>query len=256
MPTAATAPDPAPARLRAPARELLRRSLGTPHELRGKLARLGEVLAGFADGPSLDARLDQLRRSGVIEELPARPQLVTGSIDMLRFWISPAASDYYEKQGINYAFHQVLRFLDEPASLADPVGFFSTRDGIIGHLMQVVHATPVYDLQLLCMFADGLDELETQLDQMMAGTHPRARAISAIVEEADYHARLLEFVRAWRVDPTIPPLLRGNVAGSESLGALAETFGSLTSAMRYFRRLPTTWSGAAWHLLTVRRFPG
>src|ERR1700754_199247 len=104
------------------------------------------------------------------------------------------------------------------------------------------------------MFPDGLQALERQLEEMIAGTHPRARAILAIVEEADYHERLLEFVRAWRRDPTIPPLLRGNVAGSEQFGELAQTFGSLTEAMRYFRKLPPNWSNALLHLLTTRQF--
>ena len=85
----------------------------------------------------------------------ADPQLFAGAIDMLRFWISPASADYYRSIGIDYAFHQVLRFLDEPASLGDPIGLFSTRDAIIGHLMQVVHANPRYDLELLLMH-DGI----------------------------------------------------------------------------------------------------
>jgi hypothetical protein len=246
----------APARLREPPLALLKRSLGDRAAVVGKLERLKQILAGYLDGAGLDARLAELRAQGFIDEAPTRVQLVVGSIDMLRFWISPAAADYYRAQGISYSFHQLLRFLDEPASLADPVGFFSTRDGIIGHLMQVVHANPVYDLQLLGMFADGLDQLEAQLEQMIAGTHPRAAAIGAIVEEADYHQRLLEFVRAWRRDPTIPPLLRGNVAASEKYSAIQETFGSLTGAMRYFTRLPTTWTGAARHVATVRDFPG
>jgi hypothetical protein len=148
-----------------------------------------------------------------------------------------------------------LRFLEEPASLADPVGFFSTEDGIIGHLMQVVHANPVYDLQLLCMFDRGLDELERQLEQMEAGTHPRAETIAAIVEEPDYHQRLLAFVRAWRVDPSLPPLLRENIADSSAFSEIEQTFGSLTAAMRYFCRLPRTPLEAATHLLTVRTFP-
>jgi hypothetical protein len=243
------------ARLRERPITLLRRSLGGPAAVRGKLARLGQIAGGYLDGRGLDARLAQLRDSGFIEAIPSRVQLVIGSIDMLRFWISPAAADYYRAQGISYGFHQLLRFLDEPASLGDPVGFFSTRDGIIGHLMQVVHANPVYDLQLLGMFAGGLDALEGQLEQMLAGTHPRARAIGAIVEEPDYHARLLEFVRAWRADPTIPPLLRGNVAVSEKYTEIQKTFGTLTGSMRYFTRLPDTWAGALAHLATVRSFP-
>jgi hypothetical protein len=180
---------------------------------------------------------------------------VVGSIDMLRFWISPAAADYYARRGIGDGFHQLLRFLEEPASLTDPVGFFSTRDGIIGHLMQVVHANPVYDLQLLGMFDDGIEELERQLEAMLSGTHPRAATIAAIVEEADYHAHLLEFVRAWRADPTVAPLLRDNVAESAAFSDIERTFGSLTTAMRYFCRLPRTPREAAEHLWTVRAFP-
>jgi hypothetical protein len=244
-----------PARLREPPLTLIRRALGDRAAILGKLARLRAILAGYRDGAALDARLAELEAQGFIDETPTRIQLIVGSIDMLRFWISPAAADYYRAQGISYTFHQLLRFLDEPASLADPVGFFSTRDGIIGHLMQVVHANPVYDLQLLGMFAGGLDALEAQLAEMLAGTHPRAAAIGAIVEEADYHRRLLDFVRAWRADPAVPPLLRGNVAASARYSALQETFGSLTAAMRYFATLPTTWAAAARHLITVRDFP-
>ena len=41
--------------------------------------------------------------------------------------ISPAAADYYQSQGLSYAFHQLLRFLDEPASLSDPIGLLRKR---------------------------------------------------------------------------------------------------------------------------------
>ena len=156
---------------------------------------------------------------------------------------------------ISYLFHQVLRFLDEPASLTDPVGFFSTRDGIIGHLMQVVHANPLYDVQLLHMFGDGLDELQSQLQQMIAGTHPRAASIGAIVEELDYHARLLAFLQRWRVDRGTSPLLRANVESDGRFRELDRTFGSLTTAMRYFARLPGSPRAALSHLHKVRTFP-
>src|SRR5688572_29319224 len=102
-----------------------------------KMARFARVLAAYADVGELDARLSRLERAGLIDRAPSRIQLVVGSIDMLRFWISPASAEYYRALGIDYVFHQVLRFLDEPASLADPVGFFSTKDNVIGHLMQV-----------------------------------------------------------------------------------------------------------------------
>src|SRR5262249_14451359 len=231
---------------------LVRRAVGGAGDVRGKLARLGRILAGYLDGAELDARLRQLHAAGIIEAIPTRIQILVGGIDMLRFWITPAAADYYRKQGLDFGFHQLLRGLEEPASIADPGGFFSTRDGIIGHLMQVVHANPVYDLELLGMFPDGHDELQRQLEEMVAATHPRARAIGAIVEEPEYHGRLLEFVRSWRRDPTISPLLRGNVAASPLFGEMAKIFGTLRSAARYFCTLPTTPVAALAHLRSVR----
>lgn len=234
---------------------LLARAAGSPAALAGKIARFGRMLAAYGNGRELDARLARLLRAGILDAAPTRIQLVVGSIDMLRFWISPASTEYYETLGIDYTFHQILRFLEEPASLADPVGFFSTRDNVIGHLMQVVHANPRYDLELLTMWDDGLAELETQVESMIAGTHPRGEAIAAIVEEPEYHARLLDYVRVFRKDPAASPPLRANVEGSAHWEGLERTFGSLRTSMRYFCRLPTDPMSAARHLLTVKEFP-
>lgn len=234
---------------------LVASAVGSPAEAARKLDRLARLLAGYVLPAELDARLRRLRDIGVIEAIPTRIQLLVGARDMVRFWIVPAAEDYYADQGISFTFHQLLRFLDEPASLADPVGFFSTRDGIIGHLLQVVHANPRYDLELLSMFEDGLAELESQTRQMIAGTHPRAAQIGAIVEEPDYHARLLEYTLEFRRDPAAPAPLRSNVAENAHFQKLEKTFGSLRTAMRYFCRLPSDPLGAARHLLSVKAFP-
>ncbi|MDI1475730.1 hypothetical protein [Polyangium sp. y55x31] len=243
-----------PRRTDSPIR-LLARAAGSPAALAGKIARFGKMLAAYGDGRELDARLSRLLAAGVIDAAPTRIQLVVGSIDMLRFWISPASSEYYERVGIDYTFHQILRFLEEPASLADPVGFFSTPDNVIGHLMQVVHANPRYDLELLTMWDDGLGELERQVESMLTGTHPRGAAIAAIVEEPDYHARLLDYVRLFREDPAAPPPLRSNVEGSAHWEDLERTFGSLRTSMRYFCRMPADPIAAARHLVTVKEFP-
>lgn len=257
-PTLAPPPlDPVPtARHREGALTLMRHALGGPGAAARKLTRLVLGLATYLDGRRIRARLARLEALGHVPRVPTRIQLAVGSIDMLRFWISPAAADYYAQQGIGYGLHQVLRFLDDPLSLTDPLGFLSARDTIIGHLMQVVHANPVYDLQLLESFPDGLDALEEQLEQMLAGTHPRAASIGAIVEEPDYHARLLAFVRDWRRDPETAPLMRSNVSASGEWRALEQTFGQLPTTIRYFASLPTTLTGAARHLRRVRSFPG
>jgi hypothetical protein len=246
----------APARLTESPLQLLRRAAGSPADLARKVRALARALAALADGPALDSRLARLRELGHVERAPSRIQLVVGSIDMLRFWISPAARDYYERRGIGFGFHQVLRVLDDPTSMIDPTGFLSSVDTIIGHLMQVVHANPHYDLQLLESHAEGLAELERQVESMLEGTHPRAVSIGAIVEEPDYHARLLEYVRAYRRDPKgTPAPVRENVQASEHFRRVERTFGTLPAAMRYFARLPATPLGGAWHLLTVRSFP-
>jgi hypothetical protein len=241
------------ARLAEPPLALLGRALGGPRTAREKARRLWRALRAYADRPALDTRLARLRALGHFERTPSRLQLALGAADMLRFWIVPASADFYVKKGIDFRFHQVLRFLDDPASLADPIGLFSEPEVIIGHLMQVAHGNPAYDLELLESWDDGLDRLEAELDQMLAGTHPRAVSIGAIVEEPEYHARLREYVRAYRRDRRTPPPLRANIPGTP-FAAVAQTFGTLHGAFRYFAQLPDDFRGALTHLITVREF--
>jgi hypothetical protein len=245
------------ARTTQSASELVRAALGPPALWADKLGKVRRTLAAWgrimSRSGGLDERLRVLVERGLIAKAPSRVQLVVGSIDMLRFWISPAAADYYARQGISFTFHQVLRVLDDPAAMLDPVGFFVDRDAIIGHLLQVVHANPVYDVQLLSTHADGLDELEAQTRAVIGGTHPRAASINAIVEEADYHGRLLDFVAQYRRDPTVLPPVRSNIEGR--FDVLERTFGTLPAAMRYFTRLPSDIAGAVRHLVTVTSFP-
>jgi hypothetical protein len=234
---------------------LARQAIGSPRDVAAKLARFSAAARSYADSAELDARLAKLKARGLVDEIPTKVQLAVGGYDMFRFWVAPASAEYYRQRGIHFGFHQVLRILDEPASLLDPVGFFSTRDGIIGHVMQVVHANPLYDLELLQMFDDGLDELERQIEQMLAGTHPRAASIGAIVEEPTYHAGLLAYVKAYRRDASAPPILRSNVASSPVFSKMEKTFGSLRTSMRYFCRMPTTRAAALRHAREVRSFP-
>lgn len=251
-----SAPSTATDRLRESPLRLLRRAIGGRSARREKLRRLLGSLRHYGAERHVVPRMRKLKQLGWIEEIPTRVQRITGAIDMLRFFIVPCAADYYRSRGINFYFHTLLRFLDDPASLADPTGFNSERDTIIGHVLQVVHANPDYDLQLLASFPDGLQAMEDQVTQLLAGTHPRTESILATVEDANYHARLLEHVRAFRRQPTgAPPLLRDNVRSDPHFQRLERTFGELPSAMRYFSRLPRDLAGAARHLLFVRRFP-
>src|SRR5690606_22836883 len=119
---------------------LLKQTLGRPRELRGKPHKLRVALHGYGKEARVRARLERLERLGYIDETPNLTQRIVGAIDMLRFFIVPCAADYYASKGINFRFHTFLRFLDDPASVIDPTGFNSSRDAIIGHVMQVVHA--------------------------------------------------------------------------------------------------------------------
>lgn len=244
------------ARLREPPLQLLRRAMGDKATRRDKLRKLAGALRNYGQEDQVQPRLQRLRELGWIDEIPTRIQRVVGALDMLRFFIVPCASDYYKSKGINFYFHTLLRFLDDPASIIDPTGFNSSRDTIIGHVLQVVHANPDYDLQLLESFPDGLQQMEDQILQILDGTHPRAASILATVEEPEYHKRLLEHVREFRRRRHVSDrLIRANILGDTQFQVLERTFGELPNAMRYFGKLPKSPLGAARHLLTVRQFP-
>lgn len=240
-------------RLEAPPWVLVREAMGSPRDFATKLRRLATVVHLYGREDRVMPRLERLAQLGHIDVIPTRLQRMVGALDMLRFFIVPAAEDYYSGKGINFRFHTFLRFLDDPASVIDPTGFNSARDAIIGHVLQVVHANPHYDLQLLDSFESGLDEMEHQTEAVIAGTHPRAASIRAIVEDPGYHPRLLRYIHEYRRDPHTSPPLRDNIRGR--FVPIERTFGNVHDAMRYFARMPRTVRGAIRHLVRVREFP-
>jgi hypothetical protein len=251
------APGAVARRKSAPAWRLVADAIGGPRAVAGKLARLARTLRLWLDPGEVRRRLDELERRGLIASRPGRWQILFGGLDMLRFVIEPAARDYYAHHGISFGFHQLLRVLDDPVSMIDPTGFLSDRETIIGHVMQVVHLNPLYDLQLLQAFPDGLDELERQVAAMVAGTHPRRRTIGAIVEDPGYHARLLDYVRRYRSDPATPPLVRQEqTLRSDPVFAAAErTFATLPGFIAYCSALPKDFVPLARRLHRTRIFP-
>lgn len=240
-------------RLQARPWELVRQTMGNRAAMADKLRTFITAVSNYGREDLVRARLERLRALGHIDSVPNRIQRIVGAIDMMRFFIVPAAADYYDEKGLDFRFHSLLRFLDDPASVIDPTGFNSTRDNIIGHVMQVVHANPEYDFQLLDTFEDGMEEMERQVRDLLQGRHPRAASILAIVEEPDYHQRLLDHIMAHRAAPGSQRLVRHNVA--LRFPAQERTFGTVPAAMRYFSKMPSTIPGAVAHLMTVRRFP-
>ena len=246
-----------PMRSTAPTWRLVAAAVGGPRAIAGKAARLGRTLRLWLTPGIVDRRLDALQERGLVPARPTRAQILFGGLDMLRFVIEPAARDYYAQKGISFGFHQLLRVLDDPVSMIDPTGFLSDRDTVIGHVMQVVHLNPIYDLELLQMFPDGLDALERQLEAMLDGTHPRRGTIGAIVEDPSYHARLLDYVRRYRADPATPPLVRQEqtLRADPSFAAAERTFARLPGFLAYCGRLPVGVGALAQRLRRVRRFP-
>ncbi len=95
------------------------------------------------------------------------------------------------------------------------------------------------------MFPDGLEDFERQVEAMVAGTHPRHRSINAIVEDADYHRRLLDYVRRFRADPNTPPPVRQEqtLRRDPAFAAVEVQFATLPGFIEYCNRLPRgVWS--------------
>lgn len=249
--------EPATLRMTASPLTLLRTALGGPREIAGKLRRVARTARLYLSPTEIDARLATLEERGFIDQRPTRLQILFGGLDMVRFVIEPAARDYYTQRGISFGFHQVLRALDDPVSIIDPTGFLSARDTIVGHIMQVVHLNPIYDLQLLQMFPDGLENLEQQVTAMVDGTHPRHKTIGAVVEDPEYHARLLEYVRAYRADPDTPQLVREeqSLRNDPRFAAAEKQFATLPGFIQYCNRLPTSPITLARRLRTLHEYP-
>ena len=227
--------------------KLMVRAIGSPPVMLNKTARFVETLFNTFYLPTQRKRLQRLKDIGFIERIPSQKQLWFGAYDMLRYFITPGAASYYKTKKINFTFHQILRLLNDPSGISDPIGIRVPRDTIICHLLEVVHANPVYDLQLLDQFEDGLEEMEKQTGQMLNGEHPRHSSIMAITEDKDYHSRLLEYVKKYRKDPSERQMIRASGTAREDIHfLLAECqYGTLPSAFRYFNRLPNSFS-ALW----------
>ncbi|MDX2166337.1 MAG: hypothetical protein SF182_04715 [Deltaproteobacteria bacterium] len=255
--TQASAEPAATARLTASPLRLIAQAIGGPRQISGKLRRLGRTLRLYVDGGEIDRRLRVLEQKGYVNGRPTRWQILFGGLDMVRFVIEPASRDYYRQKGISFGFHQLLRLLDDPVSLLDPTGFLSDRDTIVGHVMQVVHLNPVYDLQLIQMFPDGLEDFERQVQAMVEGTHPRHATIGAIVEDPDYHRRLLDYVQRFRRDPDTPPPVREEqtLRSDPHFAAAERQFATLPGFIAYCHRLPTRFGALARRLRALKQYP-
>jgi len=233
-----------------PAWRLVFQAIGGPRQWPGKIWRMASSFYLLLNYPESNRRLRKFQELGYTDELPSQAQLTIGSMDMLRYFIVPSAADFYQSVGIGFGFHQVLRILDDPASVMDPIGIRTSKQGIINHLLQVVHTSVLYDLQLLRMWPDGLDEMERQTAAMIDGTHVSYKTISAVNEEPAYFVRMLDYIRRYKVslDENEPFERRSGVNNFTFKFLLMEyQFRSVPGFLRYAHRLPKDWKSLRKH---------
>ena len=214
-----------------------------------KLAQLAGLLGAYLWPPIVRRRLQRLRAAGHIEVVPSIPQLLVAGRDQMMVGAAEETKIFYRSQGIPWIFHNLRRFLSGPATMLDPIGFFSPRATIIEHVLQTFHRHPVYDLVLLRAHEGGVAAMARQADQIAAGTHPHQRALTSLIEDGAYHARLPREVAAFAADPHVParPVPAGLVDDPRMMLAM-DQFKDVRGFTRYASRLQTSWPRAlgAW----------
>jgi hypothetical protein len=178
--------------------------LGTWRQNRDKLVQLVGLVAGFCWPPLVRRRLERLATLGHIDALPTFAQLLVAARDQMMLSAAEETKIFYRAQGIPWAFHNLRRFLSGPATMMDPMGLFSPREAIVHHVLQTFHRHPVYDLVLLRAYPRGVETMREQAAQIGAGTHPHQRALTSLIEDGAYHARLPRDIDAFCADPHAP----------------------------------------------------
>jgi hypothetical protein len=217
--------------------------------LRDRIVQLVGLLVAFVRPGIVRRRLERLRELGHVDVVPTLPQLLVAARDQMIIGATAETRIFYRSQGIPWVFHNLRRFIAGPATMLDPAGLFSPRDTIIHHVLQTFHRHALYDLVLLRGFPDGLDEMERQMAQLTAGTHPHQRALTSLIEDGSYHSRLPEDIRAFRADPLAParPIPDG-LLDDPMLMLAVDQFKDLRGYASYASRLQVTgWQSiAAW----------
>jgi hypothetical protein len=203
-----------------------------------KLVQMVALATAFFRPRLVRRRLERLRGLGHIDAIPSLPQLLVAGRDQIMVSASEETQIFYRSQGVPWVFHNLRRFLSGPATMLDPIGLFSPRDAIIEHVLQTFHRHPVYDLVLLRAHDGGLDEMSRQAEQINAGTHRHQRALTSLIEDGSYHARLPAEIAAVRADPNQAPraIPDGLVADPRMMLAM-DQFKDLRGFTNYAARL-------------------
>jgi hypothetical protein len=238
-----------PGWLARPRRRLLADVAGGLRQNWDKLVQLVGLLGAFFRPGLVRRRLERLRALGHIDVVPTVPQLLVAGRDQMIVGAAAETKMFYRSQGIPWVFHNLRRFVSGPATMLDPIGLFSPRDAIVEHVLQTFHRHPLYDLVLLRAHDGGLEEMARQAQQVAVGTHPHQRALTSLIEDGSYHARLPADIAAFAADPHAParPLPAGLVDDPELMLAM-DQFKDIAGFARYASRLRVGWPRAiaAW----------
>jgi len=224
---------------------LLRDVIGGVRQNWDKLRQLVSLLSAYLRPGLVRRRLERLRALGHVDATPTIAQLLVAGRDQMMVSAAEETKIFYRSQRIPWVFHNLRRFISGPATMMDPAGIFSPRDTVIHHVLQTFHRHAVYDLVLLLGFPDGLDEMERQMAQFTAGTHPHQRALASLIEDGAYHARLPEDIRAFRANPLAParPIPDGLLTDPYLMLAI-DQFKDLRGYTNYASRLNVTFADA------------
>jgi hypothetical protein len=183
-------------------------------------------------------RLVRLRALGHIEVIPTLAQLLVAGRDQMMVGATEETKIFYRTQNIPWISHNLRRFASGPATMLDPIGLFAPRDAIVAHVLQTFHRHPVYDLVLLRAHDYGVEEMVRQARQIADGTHRHQRALTSLIEDGAYHARLPGEIDAFVADPRVParPIPLGLVDDRELMLAM-DQFKDVDGFTRYAARL-------------------
>jgi hypothetical protein len=217
---------------------LLADVLGGARQNWDKLRQLASLVTTYFRPRLVRRRLERLRALGHIDAVPTIGQLLVAGRDQMMVGAAEETKLFYRAQGIPWIFHNTRRFLSGPATMLDPIGLFAPREAIVHHVLQTFHRHPVYDLVLLRAHDGGPEELARQARQIVEGTHPHQRALTSLIEDGAYHARLPADIAAFEQATRAParPIPAGLVDDPELMLAM-DQFKDVAGFVRYASRL-------------------
>lgn len=205
-----------------------------------KLVQLASLLAAFFRPALIRRRLERLRDLGHIDAspLPTVAQLLVAGRDQMMVSAAEETKIFYRAQAIPWVFHNLRRFVSGPATMMDPIGLFSPREAIVQHVLQTFHRHPVYDLVLLRAHEGGLESMARQIEEINRGKHLHQRALTSLIEDGSYHARLPREIAAFEADPHVPAReIPPNLVDDRHMMLAMDQFKDMRGFARYAARL-------------------